>query len=68
MKRYRGKSVLDISEHKDGEFVLYADVLECMEVMIMYTLRYKDEIDDEVDDFGHLKPILDMIRGQGKAH
>ena len=61
MKRYKSKNIFDIREDKDGVFVLYTETLEILSGAIGFAIKHREEIENDVDGFGELQPVLDMI-------
>lgn len=67
MKRYKIPPAVSIKENSEGEFVLYMDALEAMHVMIQFALNHAEDITNGVNDFGDLKPVLDMMPPQNES-
>ncbi len=68
MRRFKPKRVLDIQQDPEGPFVLYADAIEAMQAGLSFALAHREDIDADINDFGVLKPLLDMVRAGGKTH
>jgi len=68
MKRYKTKTVFDIQEDDEGAFVLYSDAIESMQAGLMFAMAHQEDIEADINDFGVLKPLLDMVRAGDKAH
>jgi len=61
MKRFKMPEVHALQESENGSLVLYADAVEAMQSMVMFAISHADDINAEVNDFGDLKPVLDMV-------
>ena len=68
MKRYRIPAIFNPQEDKDGEFVLFLDACEAMQTAIMFAARHQEDIENDVGDFGDLKPLLAMIPKSHPPH
>jgi len=61
MKRYKILAICNPLPDENGEFVLFADACEAMQNAIMFAAKHAEDIENDVDDFGDLKHLLDMI-------
>ena len=61
MKRYKAKRVLDVVEDPGGDLVKYIDALEMMHVAIQFVMDHAEDIQNDVDDFGNLRPMLESF-------
>ena len=68
MKRYKIPAIFNPQEDKNGEFVLFLDALEAMQGAIMFAARHQEDIDNDVNDFADLKPLLAMIPKSNPPH
>jgi hypothetical protein len=66
MKRYKAKNIFDITEDNNGHLVLYADVLELMQIPLQFAIDHMDDIENDVDGFGDLMPLVEFIKGKEK--
>lgn len=63
MNRYQPAATMNIPEHPEGVFCLYADVLELVEPLVQFAMDHAEEIENDEEGFGALAPILAMVRG-----
>lgn len=68
MRRFKPKITLDMQEDKDGQYILFSDAAEAMQSALLYAIRHQEDIEGDVDDFGELKPLLDMAKSAGSVH
>lgn len=68
MKRYKSKTVFDMVEDKDGSFVRFADAAEAMQSALLFAIHHQEDIEGDINDFGELKPLLDMAKSTGSVH
>jgi len=68
MKRYKSKTVFDMVEDKDGSFVRFSDAAEAMQSALMFAIQHQEDIEGDINDFGELKPLLDMAKSAGSVH
>ena len=62
MKRFKSKTSFGMKEDSNGKYVLFDDAAEVLRVAIDYAIAHKDDIENGVDDFGELKPLLEMVK------
>lgn len=67
MIRYKEENLFSMKEDDNGAYVLHMDVVQALSSYYNFVLSHSDDIEDEVDDFGDLKPILELVRGMGNS-
>ncbi len=54
-------------ESKDGGYILHSDAMAAFSDYLKFVLVHADDIENDVNDFGELKPMLEMVRGKGNS-
>lgn len=68
MKRYQPAAAMNIPVHPEGMFCRYSDAVEALQSALKFAFEHKEEIQNDTDGFGTLKPILAMIEGVEVEH
>lgn len=68
MKRFKPKNTPGLKEDPEGGFVRFDDACKAMSTALAYALVHKYDIDNDINDFGNLKPLLEMVESIGKVH
>ena len=67
MKRYKEKAFGNMQEDDKGVFVLHTEALEMVQSSVQFVVNHKEDILNGVDDFGKLKPLLELVIGKGNS-
>jgi len=75
MNRYKSKELAAMVQHVEGEFVLYTDAVEALNEVLKtvkgameFAVDHEEDILTGVNDYGDLKPLLDMVKGVKTKH
>ncbi len=68
MNRYQAPAIVHMKPSPDGIFCKYSDAVEALQSAIQFAFEHKEEIQNDTDGFGTLKPILAMIEGVEVEH
>lgn len=67
MIRYKEKTLFNMEQAPDGVFILHSDAMQAYSDYLQFVFKHADDIEKGVDDFGDLKPMLEMVRGIGSS-
>jgi len=69
MKRFKPSNSLVMKERLDGKYVLFQEaaeavelVIQSMEPVLKWVIAHEDDIENDINDFGELKPVLDILK------
>ena len=62
MRKFKPSKPMEMHESKDGEYVLLREAAVPMQAALIFAIQRQCEIEDDVNGFGVLKPILAMAK------
>jgi len=69
VKRFKPSNSLVMKERLDGKYVLFQEaaeavelVIQSMEPVLKWVMAHEEDIENDINDFGELKPVLDMLK------
>lgn len=75
MKRYNSSRSRGMRPHLGGKYVTYEDASESVQSAISsimpafeFILAHEDDIENDINDFGHLKSVLALVKSGTKTH
>lgn len=75
MNRYNLSRSGRIKKHHGGKYVTYEDANGAVQSTIdsimpafEFILAHADDIENDINDFGHLKSVLAMVKESSKTH
>lgn len=67
MQRFNQKVFGNMVPDKAGVYVMHSDVLKMMQGAVKYVVDHREDIQNGVNDYGELKPLLEMVIGKGNS-
>lgn len=75
MNRYNPSRSGRMNKHLAGKYVTFDDAAGAVELAVKsiesaleFIQAHADDIENDINDFGGLKPVLDMVTGINKTH
>ncbi len=68
MKRFKPPAAINIPEDPEGVFCLYSETEEVLQCALEFVVSHADDIENDINDFGELMPLLKMVRAYSPEH
>ncbi len=75
MDRYNPSRSGRMNKHLAGKYVTFDDAagavelaIKSIEQVLEFVKAHEEDIENDINDFGELKPMLDMVNGTNKSH
>lgn len=75
MNRYNPSRSGRMNKHLAGKYVTFNDAAEALKLALdsigpalEFIQAHAEDIENDINDFGDLKPVLDMVTGINKTH